>query len=108
MLGLLTALALYARDYFERFIPTFGAILGSDLLVTTLYGTILLGVSVSGVEVSQQMAMILGRIAQFWTIFIVGFIMHRALDLNIGLGIIVGLIINMFALAISLQMVSQT
>ncbi len=108
VLGLLTALALYARDYFERFIPTFGAILGSDLLVTSLYGAILLGVSVSGVEVSQQIAMILNSVVQLWTIFIVGFIMHRALDLNIGLGIIVGLIINMFSLAISLQMVSQT
>ena len=82
--------------------------MGSDLLVTSLYGAILLGVSVSGVEVSQQIAMILNSVVQLWTIFIVGFIMHRALDLNIGLGIIVGLIINMFALAISLQMVSQT
>ena len=108
VLGLLTALVLYVRDHFERFIPTFGAILGSDLLVTSLYGAILLGVSVSGAEVSRQLATALNWIVQFWTMFIVGFIMHRALDLNIGLGIIVGLIINWFSLAVSVQMASQT
>ena len=107
-LGLITGLVLYARDHFERFIPTFGAILGSDLLVTSLYGAILLGVSVSGAEVSRQLATALNWIVQFWTMFIVGFIMHRALDLNIGLGIIVGLIINWFSLAVSVQMASQT
>ena len=107
VLGLLTALVLYVADHFERFIPTFGAILGSDLLVTSLYGAILLGLSVSGIEVSHRLATTLNGVVQLWTIFIVGFIMHRALDLDIGLGIIVGLIISIFTLAISQYLAIQ-
>ena len=106
--GLITALALQLRDHFSRFIPTFGAILGTDLLVTTLYGLVFLVVRLTGVEIAPELGSSANVLVELWTTFVVGFIMHRALDLNIGLGILAALIIKMFSVAISLQIATFT
>ncbi len=106
--GLLTALALQIRGHFSRFIPTLGAILGSDFLLVGTYGLIFLTVRITGIEVNPGVGDLFNKIFQLWTIFVVGFIMHRALNLNIGLGIVVGLVIMMFSLSISSQVASLT
>ena len=101
--GLLSALALQLKGNFERFVPTLGAILGTDLVVTALYGLIIMAVRLSGIELDANIGTIFNTLVQLWTIFIVGFIMHRALDVNIGLGITASLVIKIFSETISIQ-----
>jgi len=106
--GLLSALALQIKGNFERFIPTFGAILGTDFVVTALYGLTFMGVRLTGVEFDPNLGTLVNTLVQLWTIFIIGFIMHRALDINIGLGIAVSLVIKIFSETISFQLASLT
>ena len=106
--GLLCALALQLKSKFERFVPTFSAILGTDLVVTALYGLIFMTVRLSSVEFDTDIATIFNTLVQLWTIFIVGFIMHRALDVNIDLGITASLVIKIFSEAISIQVPGLT
>jgi len=106
--GLLSALALQLKGNFERFVPTFGAILGTDLVVTALYGIIFMAVRLSGVELDTNIGTIFNTLVQLWTIFIVGFIMHRALGVNIGLGITASLVIKIFSETISIQVAGLT
>jgi len=100
--GLLTALALQLKGNFERFVPTFGAILGTELLVTALYGLAYMAVRLSGVEFDASLGTLFNTLVQLWTIFIIGFIMHRALEVNIGLGITASLVIQIFSETISI------
>ena len=106
--GLITALALQLKGHFSRFIPTFGAILGTDLLVTTLYGLAFLAVRLSGIEIAPGIGSSANVLVELWTTFVVGFIMHRALEVNIGLGILAALIIKMFSFTISFQLATLT
>ena len=106
--GLLSAVALLLIGKFERFIPTFGAILGTDFIVTGLYGLIFLAVRLTGIDLDPGLGKLLNILVQLWTIYIVGFIMHRALDLNIGLGIAVSLVISIFSQFLSFQMANLT
>jgi len=106
--GLLSALVLLLMGRFKRFMPTFGAILGTDFIVTGLYGMTFLAVRLSGIDVDPNLGSQLGVLVQLWTLFIVGFIMHRALDLNIGLGIALSLVIGYLSQNLSAEMAKLT
>lgn len=108
LVGLLTALALQIAGHFERFAPTFGAILGSELVMVALYVAIFLAARFSGYQYEPNADTLFNTITnlfnilvQLWKIFVVGFIMHRALNLNIMLGITIGLFIMIVSLSIS-------
>ena len=103
IVGLLTGLALQLRGLFSRFGATFGAILGSELLMTALYFVVILAVSAVGIDANLSLVTLFTTIISVWTIFIVGFIMHRALNINILLGITVGLFIMIASLSISTE-----
>ena len=89
------AFALFARELMPRFNATFGAVVGTDLLLTTLYGSLLLGLHVAGIEPPAMLGLF-----NLWVLFVVGFIMHRAMNIGLGLGIAVALIIVIFSTTI--------
>lgn len=108
VIGLLVALALRLRERLPRFSQTFGAIVGTDLVMHCLYGGLILALYLLSIEPSADLKQTFNILFQLWIIFIVGFIMHRALNLNIGLGIAIAFFISVFSIAISLEVASST
>jgi len=100
VLGALAALALQLRERLPRFRPTYAALLGTDFFMHALYGTVILGIFLSGAELPSVVTETMNNLFQLWIIFIVGFIMHRALDLNFGLGILIAIFMTVFSVVI--------
>ena len=82
--------------------------MGTELLITALYGMIFMAVRLAGIEFEPKLGNLFNVLSQLWTIFVIGFIMHRALEVNIGLGISASLIITIFSQTLSIQMASLT
>lgn len=101
-LGCCLAYALFLGDKMHRFSPTFGAILGIDLLLSGIFGIVLVGLHLVDVQLSVAVSVIY----QLWHIAIIGFIMHRALDLALGIGIGIGLVISIFCVSLT-QVLTQ-
>ena len=89
--------ALFLGNKLNRFSATFTAILGIDLILSTIFGIALVVQQTFAFDVSQSVAMIF----QLWHVAIIGFIMHRALNINLGFGIGVGLLIALFCVTLS-------
>jgi len=94
--------ALFLAEKMHRFSPTFGAILGIDLLLSGIFGMVLLALHFADIVNSTALSIIY----QLWHMAIIGFIMHRALDITLGIGIGVGLVISIFCVSIT-QVVTQ-
>jgi len=101
-LGCCVAYALFLGNKMHRFSPTFGAILGIDLLLSIVFGVALVVLHMLNVQISEPVSIVY----QLWHMAIIGFIMHRALDITLGIGIGVGLIISIFCVSIT-QVVTQ-
>lgn len=87
--AILVAILMRLLGFFSRFVQTFTALVGTDLLVS-LIQAILAPVYFYVDQVIGQ-ALLLGT--ALWAIAIFGFIFHRALNLHIGLGIGVAFLI---------------
>ena len=94
--------ALFLAAKTHRFAPTFGAILGVDLLLSAILGIVLVPLHLSNMEISLPISITY----QLWHMAIIGFIMHRALDTTLGIGIGVGLVISIFCVTIT-EVVTQ-
>ena len=81
----------------SRINKVLGAILGSDIILTALTAPVVI-VGVSLHPVLAQLS-ILGMF--FWTVAVLGFIFHRALEISMGFGIMAGLFVIIFTIAIT-------
>lgn len=108
LIGLMVALALLLRERLSRFWRTFGAILGTDLVLLCLYGTLLLVIHILSIDVDTNVMQTVGVLFQLWIIFVIGFILHRALDFNMGLSIAIAFFISVFSLTISYEVAKLT
>ena len=79
-----------------RFEQTLTALLGCDLLITLVSAMAL----VAGTLISQPIANVFLLVTFFWTIVAYGFIFHRALDINLPMGILLAFIILLITISI--------
>ena len=95
-------LALYLRDFPSRFPATLTALFGCDLIITVCIGVLLpLALSVgAGVTNFIYLAFIL------WSLAVAGFILHQALNLRVGIGVLVALGMMLLSVAMSQVAVS--
>lgn len=79
------------------------AMFGADLILTVL--------TTLAVAIGQLLHPMLGQfaiLAMFiWTVAVIGFILHRALEISLGLGVAAGLFVMTFSFAISQVALSQ-
>ena len=94
--ALLVWFALYVRELRQRFPATIGALFGTELLITLLLALVLM--VMRSMEIDPTIPL---RLLQLWYLVIVGFIMHRALNISLGLGIAVALGIQLFSTIVS-------
>jgi hypothetical protein len=92
----LTWLALQLRELSERFFATITALFGCDLLITACFGILLplLGF----LPWARALVFLLFLI---WSISVMGFILHRALGVQLAVGILVAVGFSIVGLAIS-------
>jgi hypothetical protein len=82
--GLLVFLACYLREVPGRFTATFTAILGCDLIITALYAMLLPLAQLFGVAAASVALLVF----IVWSVSVVGFILHRALNTHLAVGVI--------------------
>lgn len=81
--ALLVLLALSMRNLGPRFVTTITALFGCDLIITACFGLVLPMATQLG-----QMAVSLVFVAfLIWSIAVAGYIMHRALDVQLAIGV---------------------
>ncbi|MFU8814541.1 MAG: hypothetical protein ACNA7W_04285 [Pseudomonadales bacterium] len=93
----LVLLALSIRNLGQRFVTTITAIFGCDLLITAIFGLVL------------PMATLLGQTALnllflgflIWSVAVAGFIMHRALGVQLAIGVAVAMGISLVSVMFS-------
>lgn len=89
--------ALALNDLAGRFVTTITAIFGCDLIITVCIGVIMPVSAVIG-----DMAVFLAQILFLvWSVAVAGFILHRALDTSLPIGIGAGLLISLSSAAVS-------
>ena len=93
----LVLLALSLRNFGNRFITTITAIFGCDLIITACFSLL---IPVSGLlgEAAVRLAMLMFLI---WSVAVAGFIMHRALQIQLAIGIGVAMGISLMSVTFS-------
>ena len=86
--------ALDVRDLEARFTTALAAIFGCDLLITSLQGAALALAQSTGAAAIAQLAFAL------WALAVTGFILHRALDVYMFIGVLLAVAIALFAFVI--------
>ncbi|MDP6376650.1 MAG: hypothetical protein QF921_11625 [Pseudomonadales bacterium] len=88
-------LACYLREVPSRFLAAFTAICGCDLIITVLFAMLL---PVSGM-LGQVGAAFLPLCFMLWSVTVVGFILHRALDTHLAVGIATAIGISLLSVS---------
>jgi len=94
----ITWIALYLRGFDNRYPATITAIFGCDLLFTVvvaMVATALGGVGTSGIATGLVAAI------GIWSIAVNGFIFHRAIEVNVMLGVIIAFGMAMIGFVLS-------
>ncbi len=90
-------LALYLREHVSRFPATITALFGCDLIITVWFGVLVPLIGNLGTGASSLF--FLGFI--LWSLAVAGFILHRALSVRLGIGIMVAVGTMVFSVAMS-------
>jgi hypothetical protein len=88
-------LALFLREHGNRFPATVTALFGCDLIITACFATLVPFVSIIGEGGSTFI--FLGFM--LWSVAVSGFIMHRALSVPLGIGILIA--VGMMVLSVA-------
>ena len=93
---------LYFKDLTRRFQTVLTALFGCDLIVTVLIAvTVIVGETLFGsVSPAVQIPFLI------WLFAIIGFILHRALDVALGIGVVIGFGIYFMAIVVSQAAIS--
>lgn len=89
--------ALYLRGKDARFTATITAMFGCDLILTVLVGITMLAVGGVTTAIGQGVLALVG----LWSIAINGFILHRAMEVSVWIGIVVAFGMALFAFMLS-------
>ena len=90
-------LALFLREHPERLLATITAVFGCDLIISACFGAIIPLTTVLP-EISLNIANLTYLV---WSVAVTGFILHRALKVNMAIGITVALGIMVLSVATS-------
>ncbi|NOX49434.1 MAG: hypothetical protein GXP16_02720 [Gammaproteobacteria bacterium] len=90
-------LFLNLMGHANRFPRTITAIFGADLFITSVSGVIIF----LAFAINPAMASIIVTLLMFWSLTVIGFILHKALGVHIGFGIAISLFVVIFSLALS-------
>lgn len=88
-------LATYLREFPARFIGTLTALFGCDLLITAVFGVLVPVFNLFG-EVALSV-LSLGYV--IWSLSVSGFILAQALNVRVGIGIVIALGITIMSMA---------
>lgn len=91
--AVLVLLALTLKDFGNRFVTTVTAIFGCDLIITACFAVVLPVASLWGnAAISAVLIMFL-----VWSVAVAGFILHRALEVPLAIGIGVAMAISLMS-----------
>lgn len=99
----LVMLALMFRNLAQRFVTTITAIFGCDLLITACFALVLPMSALLG-DAAVTLALVAFLI---WTVAVSGFILHRALDVQLPVGIGVAMGISLMSVTLGRVAVGQ-
>lgn len=94
--AVLTWLSLQLRELGDRFFATITAMFGCDLLITAFFGGLLPILSL--IPAARALVFLLFLI---WSISVMGYILHRSLQVQLTVGILVAVGISIIGLAMS-------
>ncbi len=92
--------ALYLRNHEARFPATLGAILGTGVLINTVTALVL--GATSGVAHWGM-----GWVLTLWGVVVVGFILHRALDVKLWIGLSLSVVTWMVGLVVAAGLLGE-
>lgn len=90
-------LALYLREFPDRFSATLTALFGCDLILTAVFGA----VAPMVLRFAEQAITVLSLGFLVWSVAVAGFILHRALSVSLSIGIMVALGIMVLSISTS-------
>lgn len=93
----LVMLALSAKNLGDRFVTTVTALFGCDLIITAGAGLLLPLSSMLG----QTAVNVVFLMFLVWSVAVTGFIMHRALQVQLAIGIGIGMAISLMSATMS-------
>ncbi len=91
--AVLVLLALTLKNFGNRFVTTITAIFGCDLIITACFGLVLPLASLWGGAV-VNIALVAFLV---WSVAVAGFILHRALEVQLAIGIGVAMAISLMS-----------
>lgn len=97
-------LILNLMGFSARLVQTLTALFGSDVLITTVATLLIFATTL----ISTDLAQITSLFAMFWAIGVFGFILHRALEISIGFGIVGAIFVVIFTTALTFTMTTPT
>jgi hypothetical protein len=89
-------LALTLQNVGERFVTTVTAIFGCDLLITVSFGLVMPLSMLWGTAVTTLILLVF----LIWSVAVVGFILHRALEIPMPIGIGVAMLITLMSVTL--------
>lgn len=93
----LVLMALSIRNRAKRFVTTITAMFGCDLIITACFGLVLpLASQLGGMAVSLVFLAFL-----IWSVAVAGYILHRALDVQLAIGVAVAMGISLVSVMFS-------
>lgn len=92
----LTWLALQLRDLSGRYFATIAALFGCDLIITACFGALLPLLSLAPILTALAFLLFL-----VWSISVMGYILHRALEVQLPAGIFMAVGISIIGVAMS-------
>ena len=95
-LAALTWLALQLRNLSGRFFATIAALFGCDLIITACFGALLPLLSLMPAVTALAFLLFL-----VWSISVMGYIFHRALDVQLAIGIFMAVGVSIVGVAMS-------
>lgn len=95
--ALLVLLALALRNLTGRFVATITAIFGCDLIITACFALVL-PISLMLGQIATGLAYLMFLV---WSVAVAGFIMHRALGVQLAMGIGVAMAISLLSVTVS-------
>jgi hypothetical protein len=96
--------ALYLRGFDRRFPATITAMFGCDLLFTALVGLLMLVIG----GVASPLGTPLLALVGIWSIAVNGFILHRAMQVSVTIGILLAFVTALFGFMLSSVAVGPT
>lgn len=89
-------LVLAARDLGARYATTIAALFGCDLLLTLCFGLAVPLLYLLGAQATALASLVL----MLWSVIVVGFILHRAAEVTLSIGIGLALGMSLFGVAV--------